>query len=81
MVIFGISTKQKVESAGEFNCPACASKTTCGRIVIARYFTLFFIPVLPLGRTRTHRFACQRCGSVYSEAAIGHRPTAIGLNG
>ncbi|WP_149494756.1 zinc-ribbon domain-containing protein [Roseiconus lacunae] len=79
MIIFGITSKQAVESVGEFQCPACRKSTDCGRIIIAKYMTFFFIPLIPIGRSRTHRFVCKSCGSVYSETAIGQVPHGSSL--
>ena len=71
MIIFGISTKEKAKPVGTFDCPACGKHATFAKIVHSRRFTLFFIPVIPLGSTDTHRVICQNCGSEYSENMLG----------
>jgi len=70
MIIFGISTKEKAKAAGSADCPACGQHTSFAKIVRSRRFTLFFIPIMPLGSTDTHRVICQNCGSEYSENVL-----------
>jgi len=70
MIIFGISTKQKLKPAGQHSCPACNQHASFGRIVTARRFSLFFIPIIPLGSSDTGRVVCQNCGSEFAASMI-----------
>jgi transcription elongation factor Elf1 len=72
MIIFGISTKEKAKSAGTFACPACGKHARFAKIVRSRRFTLFFIPIIPLGSSDTGRVICQNCGSEYSENVLAN---------
>lgn len=71
MIIFGISSKQKAKPAGTFHCPVCEAKRTYAELRQTRRFTLFFIPVLPLGSSSTGRIICTTCGSEFSENMAG----------
>ena len=69
-IVFGISSKQKAKTAGEFQCPVCHGRRTYAELRQSRRFTLFFIPVLPLGSSRLGRVVCATCGSEFDEAAV-----------
>lgn len=68
MIIFGLSTKEKAKQAGRFQCPVCKAQRTYAELRHSRRFTLFFIPVLPLGSSSTGRVICTHCGSEFSES-------------
>ena len=70
MIIFGISSKQKAKTAGSFHCPVCETERTYAELRQARRFTLFFIPVLPLGSSRLGRVVCTTCGSEFAENVV-----------
>ena len=69
-IIFGISSKQKAKPAGQFHCPVCQTQRTYAELRQSRRFTLFFIPVLPLGSSSLGRVICTNCGSEYDKAAV-----------
>ncbi len=48
MIIFGWRSKGETEWSGLLNCAACDRWTNHFGIKVNRYFTLFFVPVLPL---------------------------------
>lgn len=70
MIIFGISTKETAKPAGTFHCPVCQTKRTYARLVRKRRFTLFFIPIIPLGSSSLGRVRCTQCGSEFDEHAV-----------
>ena len=70
MIIFGLSTKDKAKSAGTHRCPACNQQAAFARLVRVRRFTLFFLPILPLGSSDTGRVVCQNCGSQFDASLI-----------
>ena len=71
MIIFGISSKQQARPAGEFQCPVCGMRRTYAELRTSQRFTLFFIPVLPLGSSRSGRVICTACQSEFSAGAVG----------
>jgi hypothetical protein len=58
--LFGMRTKAKVIAQVERSCSKCARPTMHHAIESRRWFTLFFIPVIPLGGSCTLR--CGVCG-------------------
>jgi transcription elongation factor Elf1 len=70
MIIFGISTKEAAKPAGRFHCPVCGAERTYAQLVRKRRFTLFFLPVLPLGKSSLGRVRCTNCGSEFNERAV-----------
>lgn len=70
LIIFGISSKVKARRGGEFHCPVCKSQRTYAELRQTRRFTLFFIPVLPLGSSSTGRVQCTTCGSEFNSGAV-----------
>lgn len=64
-ILFGIRTNRKARPAGRFRCPVCAAERVYAELRSVRRFTLFFIPVLPLGSSSTGRIACTHCGSEF----------------
>jgi hypothetical protein len=70
MIIFGFSSKVKARPAGQFQCPVCRAPRTYAELRQSRRFTLFFIPVLPLGSSRLGRVVCTTCGSEFAEDAV-----------
>lgn len=64
-IIFGISSKTKAKPAGQFHCPACDAERTYAELRRSRWFSLFFIPLIPLGSSSLGRIRCTTCGSEY----------------
>jgi len=58
--LFGVRTKAKAIAQLERPCTKCARPTIFTVIESKRYFTLFFIPVIPLGGSQVVR--CNLCG-------------------
>lgn len=48
MIIFGTRSRIKTLSEGSFYCPQCRAKRTYEHKEARRYFTLYFIPLIPL---------------------------------
>ncbi|RKZ12163.1 zinc-ribbon domain-containing protein [bacterium] len=59
--IFGYGPRVKdLGSAGARDCPRCGNNTEWRRAETTNWVSLFFVPVLPLGRTTTVN--CPICG-------------------
>ncbi len=63
MIIFGWSTRQRVLETGLFHCPVCKSQAAYSRVGQRRWFTLFFIPVIPLSDTEEIA-CCNSCATL-----------------
>ncbi len=70
IIIFGTKGREEEIDSGQFECPACGERTLFKRKRVARYFTLFFIPVF---RTRTlgEYIECQACGRTFETGDMG----------
>jgi zinc-ribbon family len=58
--LFGFRTKAKPVAQMEYSCSKCSRSTMFTAIESKRWFTLFFIPVIPLGGS--HLIRCNLCG-------------------
>lgn len=64
MIIFGVRGVTYGAGSGEFHCPHCRSRGPYRRRRVRRFFTLYFIPVLPLGLAGEY-VECERCQRKY----------------
>ncbi len=60
MLIFGFSTKQILLATLVYICEVCGNNAAHHLVRRARRFTLFFIPILPLGSS--YLDTCTACG-------------------
>jgi len=59
-IIFGYRSKPTVEGAFKTEFPGCRKKTFHGVVKVTKWFTLFFIPVIPFS-SRLY-IGCNVCG-------------------
>ena len=64
MIIYGYRNKEIEQGTGIFQCPTCGDQRIYIRKKVVRYFTLFFIPLFPLG-TLSEYVECQVCRRTY----------------
>ena len=64
MIIFGTTGKTSVEKKGFFHCPACGHDAGYQQKGIRRFFTLFFVPLIPLHKVSDY-VECDRCGGTF----------------
>jgi len=60
--LFGLRRQAKVIGQFERTCSKCGRQTVHSAIESQRWFTLFFIPVIPFGSSYSTR--CNLCGLV-----------------
>jgi hypothetical protein len=63
-LLFGLVMRRKMVNQGEFDCPNEGAPRLYYHERSRRWFTLFFIPVVPLGRGREW-VHCSSCGTMY----------------
>jgi hypothetical protein len=69
LLIWGFRSILKVLGIGEFHCPRCEADTTYRLVRPRRWFTFFFIPLIPL--TWGEPFVqCDRCKGTYREQIL-----------
>jgi tetratricopeptide (TPR) repeat protein len=59
-IIFGSRNNNNVMGQTQFVCPQCRRQAYHTVVRSSRWFTLYFIPVIPMGKTTTAR--CNLCG-------------------
>ena len=73
MIIFGTKGITSIQKKGTFHCPACGAGAPYDQKEVRRYFTLFFIPVIPLHKVADY-VECGRCGGNF-------KPEVLSWNG
>lgn len=64
MIIFGTRLRHRKIGEGEFFCPKCQAGRVYHHKEAIRYFTLYFLPVIPIQRLGDY-VECQTCGVAY----------------
>ena len=75
MIIFGTRGVTSTKETGPFNCPFCGDQRAYSRKSVRRFFTLYFIPVIPLG-TAGEYLECNACAGTFDMEALNHDPAA-----
>lgn len=79
MLIWGFRarwTRRKGET-GTFFCPNCGGDRSWVRVVLRRWFTFFFIPMIP-GKVREEAGECQTCSKKWKSSVLA-KPTSADL--
>jgi len=69
LIIFGRRSRTSVVAQGDFSCPSCQSGRPYRHVVVKRWFTLYFIPVIPLGKTGEY-VECTVCAKKFTIEAL-----------
>jgi tellurite resistance protein len=75
LIIFGTRGISGEEGRGEFFCPKCRIKATYAHKSVRRYFTLYFIPVIPLNSLGEY-VECDRCATSFKMEVLDYDPRA-----
>jgi tellurite resistance protein len=76
MIIFGTRGVTRTKESGEFVCPGCGgTQQPYQRKTVRRFFTLYFIPIIPLDQVGEY-IECQRCHNSYNEQVLHYDPAA-----
>jgi zinc-ribbon family len=74
LIIFGIRVFYRSIGQGAFHCQRCGGDREYRHLAGRRWFTVFFIPVIPLGQAGEH-VRCTVCGTRYRMEVLS-LPTA-----
>jgi hypothetical protein len=69
MIIFGWRTCESTTGSGTFQCPHCRTLQFYRHVTYRRWFTLYFLPVIPLGRVG-EQLECQGCQCCFSPRVL-----------
>ena len=73
MIIWGSSGITSTKAKGETHCPACAGAMPYQHKKVRRFFTLYFIPLIPL-ETVSEYVECQSCKGTFHMDILGYDP-------
>ncbi len=76
MIVYGYRNKEIEIGTGNFYCPKCEVQRQYKHKKTVRYFTLFFVPLFPLG-TLSEYVECSVCGRTYKPEILSI-PSTIG---
>jgi hypothetical protein len=79
MIIFGFRTTESTAAVGTFRCPRCQTTQGYRHLVYNRWFTLYFLPIIPLGRTG-EQAECQGCFSRFLPDVLDTQVGGTALN-
>ena len=69
MIIFGHRTRESQSGSGTFVCPNCRTTQYYEQLELRSWFTLYFIPIIPLMHQGT-QVRCQGCMSRYDSEVL-----------
>jgi hypothetical protein len=69
MIIYGYKSREIEKGSGQFHCPKCDAQRPYVHKLIARYFTLFFIPLFKI-RTLSEYVECQVCQRAFKPIVL-----------
>lgn len=75
MIIFGTRGVTTTPQKGEFHCPTCNTTQGYGLKRVRRFFTLYFIPVIPLNMLGEY-VECTGCKDSYKTQVLDNDPAA-----
>jgi hypothetical protein len=78
IIIWGWRVRFKTLMEGVFFCPTCGGDRTFARKQGRNWFTLFFIPLIPLGHVGDEFVECATCRSAYKPSVL-QLPTSAAL--
>lgn len=64
MIIFGTRGVKSTIKSGDFSCPQCESHNPYRHRKVTKFFTLYFIPIIPLGSLGEY-VECKRCKGTF----------------
>ena len=73
MIIWGSRGRTSTVEEGQFFCPRCRSNQPYKLQRVQRWFTLYFIPIFPIGGAERY-VECRGCGQAFKESVLEYEP-------
>src|SRR5262245_49271137 len=73
LIIFGTRGVTTTEASGDFHCPSCDEKKRYEHKKVRRFFTLYFIPLIPLDTVGEY-VECRSCAGTFKPSALSYDP-------
>lgn len=77
MIIFGWRGVTSTKEKGLFHCPRCGPNLDYRHKSVRNFFTLYFIPIIPLNHLGEY-VECQRCQGTFHHEILQYDPAAEG---
>jgi len=74
MIIFGTRGVKSTIKEGQFTCPQCANNQKYKHKKVTKFFTLYFIPLIPLGSAGEF-VECQSCKGTFVSRVLDYDPS------
>lgn len=75
-IVWGSRGRNKEVGAGDFYCPDCDDRRAYKKIAVTRWFTLYWIPIFPMGQPVGEYIECGACKSTFNERVLQMDPKA-----
>lgn len=75
MIIYGTRGLTSTAGSGVFHCPRCGPNKPYAHMQVKRWFTLYFIPCIPLGLAGEY-VECRQCAGTFGVEALHYDPAA-----
>jgi hypothetical protein len=75
VIIFGSRGLTSTVESGQFHCPRCSSQQVFARQQVKRWFTLYFIPIIPMGVAGEY-IECRSCAGTFDVGVLSYDPAA-----
>lgn len=75
MIIFGTRGVKSTIKEGQFLCPQCANSQNFRHRKVTRFFTLYFIPLIPLGKAGEF-VECKTCKGTFVPRVLDYNPAS-----
>jgi hypothetical protein len=79
ILIWGFRARAKAVSTGEFFCTRCGADRSYVLQHVRRWFTFFFIPLFPVGKTLGEQVKCSTCGTCFRPEVL-NTPTSASFS-
>lgn len=73
IIIYGTRGIKSTKERGQFHCPQCETQRDYRLRSVRRFFTLYFIPLIPLDK-QGEFVECNSCKGSYLPAVLNYRP-------
>src|SRR5438105_2443720 len=73
IIIWGSRGLTSTLDSGQFYCPGCDDRRDYHLRQVREFFTLYFIPLIPMGGARRY-VECATCGGTYKEEVLSMEP-------
>ena len=73
MIIWGSRGLTSVVESTQFHCPQCGATQGCSLKQVRNFFTLYFIPLIPLNVAGRY-VECNSCSGTFEEGMLSYDP-------